>query len=56
MVRKVSASWMQKAAVIAFLDILFVLASYLLALLPILIFYIVCQKQILNGVVNGAVK
>ena len=32
------------------------LASYLLALLPILIFYIICQKQILNGVVNGAVK
>ena len=31
-------------------------ASYLLALLPILIFYIVCQKQILNGVVYGAVK
>ena len=31
-------------------------ASYLLALLPILIFYIVCQKQLLNGVVNGAVK
>ena len=31
-------------------------ASYLLALLPILLFYIVCQKQILNGVVNGAVK
>lgn len=31
-------------------------ASYLLALIPILIFYIVCQKQILNGVVNGAVK
>lgn len=31
-------------------------ASYLLALLPILIFYLFCQKQILNGVVNGAVK
>ena len=31
-------------------------ASYLLSLIPILIFYIVCQKQILNGVVNGAVK
>lgn len=31
-------------------------ASYLLALLPILIFYIICQKQILNGVTNGAVK
>lgn len=31
-------------------------ASYLLALLPILIFYIICRKQILNGVVNGAVK
>lgn len=31
-------------------------ASYLLALLPILVFYIICQKQILNGVVNGAVK
>lgn len=31
-------------------------ASYLLALLPILVFYIFCQKQILNGVVNGAVK
>ena len=31
-------------------------ASYLLAFIPILIFYIICQKQILNGVVNGAVK
>ena len=31
-------------------------ASYLLALLPILVFYIICQKQIINGVVNGAVK
>ena len=31
-------------------------ASYLLALLPILIFYIICQEQILNGVANGAVK
>ncbi len=31
-------------------------ASYLLALLPILIFYIICQKQIIGGVVNGAVK
>lgn len=31
-------------------------ASYLLALLPLLLFYLICQKQILNGVVNGAVK
>lgn len=31
-------------------------ASYLLALIPILIFYLICQKQILNGVANGAVK
>lgn len=31
-------------------------ASYLLALLPILIFYLIAQKQIINGVVNGAVK
>lgn len=31
-------------------------ASYLLALLPILLFYLICQKHILNGVVNGAVK
>lgn len=31
-------------------------ASYLLSLLPMLIFYLICQKQILNGVVNGAVK
>ena len=31
-------------------------ASYLLALIPILIFYVLCQKQILNGVANGAVK
>ncbi len=31
-------------------------ASYLLALIPILIFYVICQKQILSGVVNGAVK
>lgn len=31
-------------------------ASYLMSLIPILIFYVICQKQILNGVVNGAVK
>lgn len=31
-------------------------ASYLLALLPILIFYIFAQKKIIGGVVNGAVK
>ena len=31
-------------------------SSYILALIPILIFYIICQKQILNGVANGAVK
>ncbi len=31
-------------------------ASYLLAMLPMLIFYIFAQKQIINGVVNGAVK
>ena len=27
-----------------------------LALLPILLFYLYCQKHIINGVVNGAVK
>ena len=31
-------------------------ASYLLSLIPILVFYMICQKQILNGVTNGAVK
>lgn len=31
-------------------------ASYLLALIPILLFYIVCQKQIISGVAIGAVK
>lgn len=31
-------------------------ASYLLSLIPILIFYIICQKQIISGVANGAVK
>lgn len=31
-------------------------ASYLLSLIPVLIFYLICQKQILNGMVNGAVK
>ncbi|MCH3972295.1 MAG: carbohydrate ABC transporter permease [Oscillospiraceae bacterium] len=31
-------------------------ASYLLALVPILVFYLVCQKQIISGVINGAVK
>lgn len=31
-------------------------ASYLLALLPILVFYLLCQKQIINGAMNGAVK
>ena len=30
--------------------------NYNLAFLPILIFYLICQKHILNGVVNGAVK
>jgi raffinose/stachyose/melibiose transport system permease protein len=31
-------------------------ASYLLALIPLLVFYIFCQKQIIGGVANGAVK
>lgn len=31
-------------------------ASYLLALVPILIFYVFCQKQIIGGIANGAVK
>lgn len=31
-------------------------ASYLLALIPILIFYVICQKQIIGGIANGAVK
>lgn len=31
-------------------------ASYLLALIPLLIFYVICQKQIIGGVANGAVK
>ncbi|MCI8513031.1 MAG: carbohydrate ABC transporter permease [Lachnospiraceae bacterium] len=31
-------------------------ASYLLALLPMLVFYLFAQKKIINGVVNGAVK
>lgn len=31
-------------------------ASYLLALIPILIFYVICQKNIIGGVANGAVK
>lgn len=31
-------------------------ASYILSLIPMLIFYIICQKHILSGVANGAVK
>ena len=31
-------------------------ASYILSLIPMLIFYMICQKQILSGVANGAVK
>ena len=31
-------------------------ASYLLAMLPMIIFYVVAQKQIIGGVTNGAVK
>lgn len=31
-------------------------ASYLLALVPILVFYVFCQKQIIGGIANGAVK
>ena len=31
-------------------------ASYLMALLPVLIFYVFCQKWIISGVVAGSVK
>ncbi len=31
-------------------------ASYLLALLPLLIFYLFAQKWIINGVTKGAIK
>lgn len=31
-------------------------ASYILALLPILVFYILAQKQVISGVTSGAVK
>ena len=31
-------------------------ASYLLAMPPMIIFYIFAQKQIIGGVTNGAVK
>lgn len=31
-------------------------ASYLLALIPILIFYVIAQKNVISGVTNGAVK
>ncbi len=31
-------------------------ASYILSLLPILIFYLIAQKQIINDVTNGAIK
>ncbi|UNT95885.1 carbohydrate ABC transporter permease [Allobaculum mucilyticum] len=31
-------------------------ASYILSLIPILVFYIICQKQIISGIANGAVK
>ncbi|MCH3943702.1 MAG: carbohydrate ABC transporter permease [Atopobiaceae bacterium] len=31
-------------------------ASYLLAMLPMLVFYLFAQKKIINGVINGAVK
>ena len=31
-------------------------AFVLVGLIPIVIFYVICQKQILNGVVNGAVN
>ena len=31
-------------------------ASYLLAMLPMIVFYLFAQKKIINGVINGAVK
>lgn len=31
-------------------------ASYIMALAPVLIFYIIAQKQVIGGVLNGAVK
>lgn len=31
-------------------------ASYMMALLPVLIFYVLCQKKIISGVVAGSIK
>lgn len=31
-------------------------ASYILALIPILIFYIICQKKIIGGIANGVIS
>ncbi len=31
-------------------------ASYTMSLVPILLFYVICQKQIIGGVANGAIK
>jgi len=31
-------------------------ASYILALIPIVIFYLICQKKIINGVMSGSIK
>lgn len=31
-------------------------AAFLLSSLPILVFYLIAQKQIINGLTNGAIK
>jgi len=31
-------------------------ASYILALVPIVIFYLICQRKIINGVMSGSIK
>ena len=38
------------------MDILLLLAALVLAVIPIVVFYLSCQKYIIKGVAAGAVK
>ena len=40
----------------ASIDMGAMMATLVLAIIPIIVFYLVCQKYIIEGVVSGAVK
>ena len=42
--------------IVGIAQIIFFMAMLVLAIIPIIAFYLVCQKYIIKGVIDGAVK